>query len=79
MGSTMSDFRPGTDGSYIGNRVSVNSQRSYWGFYNTTRVINCDIPGAIHASDNRWQEPTVVTVEYTRVSGDAPPLERINH
>lgn len=68
-GNAISNFRLGTDGSYVKNCVSVGSQRGYWGFYGSTRVLGCDIFGGIHASDNRWQEPAVVTVENTRFSG----------
>lgn len=68
-GNAVANFRLGTDGSYINNCVSVNSQRGYWGFYNTTRVINCDIADGIFASDNTWQDPAVVNVENTRFSG----------
>lgn len=68
-GNAISNFRLGTDGSYVKNCVSVGSQRGYWGLYGSTRVLGCDIFGGIHVSDNRWQEPAVVTVENTRFSG----------
>jgi hypothetical protein len=68
-GNAVSNYRLGTDGSYIRNCVSLGSQRGYWGFYNSTRVLGCDIAGRIHASDNHWQDPAVVTVENSRFSG----------
>lgn len=68
-GNAISNFRLGTDGSYIKNCVSVGGQRGYWGFYGTTQVINCDIQSGILASDNTWQDPAVVDVENTRFSG----------
>lgn len=67
--NAISNFRLGTDGSYVRNCVSLASQRGYWGFYGRTRVLDCDIRGGIHASDNKWQDPAVVTVENTRFSG----------
>ena len=68
-GNAVSNFRLGTDGSYVKNCVSLDSQRGYWGFYNTTQVVDCDIAGGILASDNHWQDPAVVSVENTRFSG----------
>lgn len=67
--NAVSNFRLGTDGSYIKNCVTANGQRGYWGFYGSTRVIDCDIAGGILASDNRWQDPAVIDVENTRFSG----------
>lgn len=68
-GNAISNYRLGTDGSYVKNCVSVGGQRGYWGFYGTTRVVNCDIDSGILASDNAWQDPAVVDVEETRFSG----------
>lgn len=68
-GNGISNYRLGADGSYIKNCVSVGGQRGYWGFYGTTRVIDCDIESGILASDNTWQDPAVVDVENTRFSG----------
>lgn len=68
-GNATSNLRLGTDGSYIKNCVSFGSQRGYWGFYGSTRVINCDIGGGIHASASSWGDPAVVTIENTRFSG----------
>jgi hypothetical protein len=68
-GNAISNYRLGTDGSYIKNCVSVGGQRGYWGIYGKTRVINCDITSGILASDNTWQDPAVVNVENTRFSG----------
>lgn len=69
-GNAVSNFRLGTDGSYVKNCVSLGSQRGYWGFYNTTRVVGCDVHDGIFASDNHWQDPAVVSVENTRFSGE---------
>lgn len=68
-GNAVANFRLGTDGSHVANCVSLDSQRGYWGFYNATRVIDCDIADGVFASDNSWQDPAVVTVENTRFSG----------
>lgn len=68
-GNAVSNFRLGTDGSYVRNCVSLDSQRGYWGFYNDTRVLDCDVAGGINASDNHWQDPAAVTIEDTRFSG----------
>lgn len=68
-GNAISNYRLGTDGSYIRNCVSVGGQRGYWGIYGKTRVVDCDIHSGILASDNAWQEPAVVDVENTRFSG----------
>ncbi|UPV73804.1 hypothetical protein M0R89_14815 [Halorussus limi] len=63
------DFRLGTDGSYCKNCVSKGAGRGYWGFYNTTKLIDCDIHNGIYASDGSWQSPAVVQLENTRFSG----------
>lgn len=68
-GNATSNFRLGTDGSYIKNCVSLSSQRGYWGFYETTRVIDCDIGGGIHAGASSWNAAATVSVENTRFSG----------
>lgn len=68
-GNATSNFRLGTNGSYIRNCVSFGSQRGYWGFYNSTRVIDCDIGGGIHAGASSWNAAATVNVENTRFSG----------
>ncbi|WP_135826145.1 FecR family protein [Halorussus ruber] len=62
------DFRLGTDGSYCKNCVSKGAGRGYWGFYNTTKLVDCDIHNGIYASDGAWESPAVVEVENTRYS-----------
>jgi hypothetical protein len=68
-GNATSNFRLGTDGSYVRNCVSFGSQRGYWGFYNSTRVIDCDVGGGIHAGASSWNAAAAVSVENTRFSG----------
>lgn len=77
-GSAISNFRIGTDGSYIKNCVSVNpgrGGRGFWGFYNHTRVIDCDIlaanapNGAIAVDTSSWSDGARVTLENTRFTG----------
>ncbi|NEU56949.1 hypothetical protein [Halorussus sp. MSC15.2] len=63
------DFRLGTDGSYCKNCVCEGSGRGYWGFYNTTKLIDCDVHNGIYASDGAWESPAVVQLENTRFSG----------
>lgn len=67
--NAISNYRLGTEGSYVKNCVSVGGQRGYWGLYGNTRVVNCDIQSGILASDNTWQDPAVVDVQNTRFSG----------
>jgi len=63
------NFRLGTDGSYCENCVSKGEGRGYWGFYNTTKLIDCDIHNGIYASDGSWKYPAEVQLENTRFAG----------
>lgn len=77
INNAISNFRLGTDGSYLKDSVSVNpgsGGRGYWGFYETTQVINCDIlganapNGAIATGTSRWG-PATVNLRNTRFTG----------
>lgn len=77
INNAISNFRIGTDGSYIKNCVSVDpgsGGRGFWGFYENTGVIDCDIlgasapNGAIATGSSHWG-PANVTLRNTRFSG----------
>lgn len=64
-------YRLGTDGSSVRNSVAKDSTRGYWGYYNDTKLINCDIAGGIGSGESKWPSGrnATVTLENTRFSG----------
>ena len=70
------NFRLGTDGSYCQNCVSVDGYRGYWGFYEHTELIDCDIAGRSVLGDivlgaGSWtkSQQAEVTLTNTRFNG----------
>ncbi|WP_265107832.1 hypothetical protein [Halosolutus halophilus] len=65
-------IRLGTDGSYAENCVVwSNAHRGFWGYYNDTELIDCDLGGSptdIHAGSRSWNAgpSATVTVENCR-------------
>ncbi|MHC3437789.1 twin-arginine translocation signal domain-containing protein [Natrialbaceae archaeon A-gly3] len=77
-GSRASNFRLGTDGSYLENCVAVGGDRGFWGYYGHTEVIDCDLSGAsggrsIMAGARAWRRgrQAQITVENTRFDSSA--------
>ena len=70
------NFRLGTDGSYCRNCVSVDGYRSYWGFYEHTELLDCDVAGRSVLGDivlgaGSWSksQQAEVTLTDTRFDG----------
>ncbi|WP_265107831.1 hypothetical protein [Halosolutus halophilus] len=67
-------IRLGTDGSYAENCVVwSNAHRGFWGYYNDTELIDCDLGGSptdIHAGSGSWSagRDATVSVENCRFS-----------
>lgn len=67
-----SDIRLGTDGSYAKNCVMASTKhRSYWGYYNDTQLIDCDVFGTIVVGESAHDTHATVTLENTRHGGDS--------
>lgn len=59
VGNHTAGIRLGTDGSYADNCVMHGGfQRGYWGFYNDTELVDCDIfdnaSADVHAGSGTW-------------------------
>ena len=70
-GNEKSGFRLGTEGSYCENCVMWNNhgQRGYWGYYQTTELIDCDIgshSGDISAGASVYNSAATVVATNTR-------------
>ncbi|MHC3437790.1 twin-arginine translocation signal domain-containing protein [Natrialbaceae archaeon A-gly3] len=72
-GSRASNFRLGTDGSYLENCVTVGGDRGFWGYFGNTELIDCDFSDAaggrsVMAGARAWNrsQQAEVTVENTR-------------
>lgn len=56
-GNRISNFRLGTDGSYLKNCVMEGGDhRSFWGYYADTKLVDCDVTGAhLVVGENAYQ------------------------